>query len=166
MTWLLLGYHGDIFKSLGAIMGDRLIYDQRERLLAWAEDKIGLGKFRDDAHAIGLEREGELVAVSVYDNFSLADCYVHLASDGSKRWMNRAFLVAGFAYPFLQLNLRRITGIVPASNHAALALNEHLGYAREGYCRHALPNDDVVILGMLREDCKWINLKETPCATN
>lgn len=137
-------------------MTSTVIYGQEERLLPWAQARIGLGPFRRDAYTIGLERDGQLVAVAVFDNFSPADCHVHLASDGSRHWMTRAYLLAAFSYPFVQLGLRRITGIVPAKNTAALALNEHMGYVREGYSRHALPDDDVVILGMLRSECRFL----------
>lgn len=135
----------------------QLIYGQEDRLLPWAQERIGLGPFRRDAYSIGLEKDGVIVSVAVFDNFSTADCHVHLASDGSKAWMNKAYLLAAFAYPFTQLGLRRLTGVVPAKNAAALAFDEHIGFVREGYCPHALPDDDIVILGMLRENCRFID---------
>lgn len=137
-------------------MTSTLIYDQDDRLLPWAAERTGGGDFRPDAKAIGLEREGELVAVAVYDGFSKADCNMHIASDGSKRWLNREFLFGAFAYPFVQLKLRRVTGLVPASNAAALRFDEGLGFVREGYHPHALPDDDLITLGMLRERCRFI----------
>lgn len=137
-------------------MSAQLIYDQQERLLAWAEGKIGVSRFREAAKAIGLERDGELAAVVVYDGFSACDCNMHIASDGTGRWMNRALLVAAFAYPFVQLGLRRVTGLVPAKNAVALAFDSHLGFEFEGVCREALPDDDIVILGLLRRKCRFI----------
>lgn len=134
----------------------QLIYGQEERLLPWAEARTMGGRFRRDAYAIGLERDGELVAVVVYDGFSETDCNIHIASDGTGRWMNRALLAAAFAYPFTQLGLRRVTGLVPAKNAAALAFDEHLGFVREGYHPRALPDDDLITLGLLREDCRFI----------
>lgn len=137
-------------------MSAKLIYDQQERLLAWAEGKIGVSSFREAAKAIGLERDGELAAVVVYDGFSACDCNMHIASDGTRRWMNRALLAAAFAYPFVQLGLRRVTGLVPAKNVEALAFDQKLGFRLEGVCREALPDDDVVILGLLKRDCPFI----------
>lgn len=137
-------------------MSSVLIYGQEDRLLPWAAARTGGGTFREDAYALGLERDGVLVAVVVYDGFSVADCNMHVASDGSRHWLNRTFLAAAFAHPFLQWGLRRVTGLVPAKNAAALAFDEHLGFAREGYHRHALPDDDLVTLGLLREDCRYL----------
>lgn len=134
----------------------RLIYGEEDRLLPWALERIGLRDFRRDAFTIGLEKDGELVAVVVYDNFSSCDCNMHIASDGTGRWMNKSLLLAAFAYPFTQLNLRRVTGLVPAGNAQALAFDEHLGFVREGYHPHACEDGDLITLGLLRESCRFI----------
>lgn len=130
-------------------------------MLPWAAERIGISSFRRDAHSIGLEKGGKLVAVVVFDTFSECDCNMHVASDGTKAWMNKALLLSAFAYPFVQLGLRRVTGIVPAKNAAALAFDKNLGFEEEGICRHALPDDDIIILGLLREKCRFVP-KETP----
>src|SRR5574342_484831 len=101
-------------------MSGRLIYGEEDRLIPWALERIGIDCFRDDAKTIGLERDGSIAAVAVYDCFSAVECNVHLASDGTRRWLNRAFLVTGFAYPFIQCGFDSITGLVPADNHDAL----------------------------------------------
>lgn len=136
-------------------MASHLIYGQEDRLLPWAQERVGFA-FRRDAYTLGLERDGELVAVVVYDNFSDCDCNMHIASDGTSAWMSKSLLVSAFSYPFLQLNFRRVTGLVPAKNADALKFDEHLGFKREGYHPHACPNDDLISLGMLREDCRFI----------
>ena len=136
-------------------MTAKLIYGEEDRLLPWAQERIGV-RFRPDAYTIGLERGGEIVACVVYDTFSNADCSMHIASDGTRRWMNKALLVSAFSYPFIQLGLRRVTGMVPARNAKALAFNKHLGFVREGYHPHAFPDDDLVSLGMLRSACRFI----------
>lgn len=137
-------------------MSATLIYGQEERLLPWAEERIGTGPFRRDAFAIGLEKEGELVAVVVFDNFSACDANMHIASDGSRRWMSKELLLAAFAYPFHQLKLNRVTGLVPAKKAEVVAFDQHLGFVIEGLCRKALPDDDIIILGLLRSQCRFI----------
>lgn len=134
----------------------RLVYGEDERLIAWASERIGGLQFRPDAKAIGSEINGKLVGVTVFDCFSTCDVNMHIASDGSGHWLTRAFLVAGFAYPFIQCGMRRVTGLVPAKNEAALRFDLHLGFKKEGLCRHALPDDDIIILGMTRSECRFI----------
>lgn len=134
----------------------RLEYDDTKALIEWASARIGL-PFRPDATAIGQRRDdGTLAAVVVYDGFSECDCNIHVASDGSGRWLTRALLVAAFTHPFGEWGLRRLTGLVPASNRYAMRLNRHLGFEVEGLCRHALPDDDIIVFGMLREHCRYI----------
>lgn len=134
----------------------RLIYGEEDRLLPWAQERIGVS-FRRDAYTIGLRKNGKVVAVVVFDNFSECDCNMHIASDGTRAWMNKSLLVSAFAYPFLQLRFNRVTGLVPAHNEAALAFDEHLGFVREGYHPKAGPEGgDLISLGMLRENCRFI----------
>lgn len=137
-------------------MSSNLIYGQEDRLLPWARERCGIGDFRRDAYAIGLERDGQLVAVVVFDGFSAVDCNMHIASDGTARWMSKSLLLAAFAYPFVQMRLNRVTGLVPAKNTQAVAFDLHLGFEPEGRCAKALPDDDIIILGLLRERCKFI----------
>lgn len=133
-----------------------LIFGDSERLLPWAAERIGLQRFQPGARAIGIEGEEGLRGVVVYDNIGPADCSMHVASDGSGRWLTRAFLFHVFAYPFIQLGLRRVTAMVPAKNLHAIRFDEKLGFVREGYHPHGMPDDDLVSLGMLRENCRFI----------
>jgi RimJ/RimL family protein N-acetyltransferase len=135
----------------------QLIYGQEERLLPWAQQRIGV-TFRRDAYTMGLERDGQIVAVVVFDSFSETDACMHIASDGSRGWMSKSLLLAAFAYPFTQLGLLRLTGLVPADNADALAFDEHIGFVREGYHPKAGPDGkDLVSLGLLRENCRFIS---------
>lgn len=110
----------------------------------------------NDYEAFGWEHKGELVAAVVFNLYSGADIAMHVAAIPGRQWLRREFLYAAFAYPFIQLNCRRISGYVPAKSVDVIAFDEHLGFEREGYMRHALPDDDVVCLGMLRENCRWL----------
>jgi RimJ/RimL family protein N-acetyltransferase len=134
----------------------RLIYGEESRLLPWAAYRIGVTGFRKDAYTIGLERDGELVAVVVFDTFSRYDVHMHIASDGTARWMSKELLFAAFGYPFTQLGMNRITGMVPAKNATAIEFDKHIGFVLEGRCRNALADDDIVIFGMLRSECRFI----------
>lgn len=131
------------------------IYDDTNRLVDWASEVIGFSP-RSDVAAIGWQSDGQLRAVTLWDGFSACDCNIHIASDGKGNWLSRSFLRASFLHPFVQWDLRRVTGLVPARNEAALRFDLHLGFVREGVVRHALPDDDIILLGMLREDCRWI----------
>lgn len=137
-------------------MATQLIYGQEERLLPWAKERIGVD-LRRDAYTIGLERNGEIVAVVAFDNFSKHDLCMHIASDGTKHWLSKQFLVSAFSYPFIQLGLPRVTALVPEHNKDALRFDTHLGFEHEGYHPKAGPDGSAVVsLGMLKESCRFI----------
>lgn len=136
-------------------MTGTIIYGENARLIGWASEVIGFTP-RPDAQAIGWQEGEDLRAVVIWDGFSSCDCNMHIASDGSRQWMRRAFLRASFMHPFYQWGLRRVTGLVPSKNTVALRFDLHLGFRVEGTVRHALPDDDIILLGLLREDCRWI----------
>lgn len=137
---------------------NQLIYNQNDRLLPWASERIGFSP-RADAIAVGWGTADALRAVVVYDNFSASDVNIHLGSDGSRTWMSKTFLFACFAHPFNEWGMRRLTALVPSKNRDAIAFNLHCGYRWEGFIRHAMPDDDLVILGMLRSECRFISEK-------
>ncbi|RAV68078.1 hypothetical protein, partial [Aerococcus mictus] len=83
-------------------MSFKVVYDCQAAMIRWAEARLAGAQFRNDAVAIGNEKAGKYRAVVVFDTFTTTSCLVHLVSDGSKKWMTREFITAGFAYPFIQ----------------------------------------------------------------
>lgn len=143
-------------------MAGTMIYDRQAELLRWAADRIAVKRFRPEARAIGLEADGKIRAVAVFEGFSEFDCDMHVAVDDSGRYLTRSVLAAVFAYPFIQLNLPRVSGRVAAGNGKALRFDEQLGFKREGYHPKAAGSDDVISLGLLREACKYLKLPTAP----
>lgn len=133
-----------------------LIYNDPARLKAWAAEKYPEAAVEGDTHAMGYEIDGQLVVVCLFNGFTPWECHMHVVSDGSRRWCSRGFLAAAFAYPFVQLGVQRVTALVPAKNTDALVLDLRLGFVPEGVKRAAYGDDDMVVLGMLRDNCKWL----------
>jgi L-amino acid N-acyltransferase YncA len=136
-------------------MGLRIRTDKGE-LLDWAAARYDDNAIDSDTHAIGIEVDGVVQAVAMYNCFTDISCNIHVVSDGGKRWASRTFLREAFAYPFVQVGLKRLTALVPAKNTDALTLDLRLGFQVEGRMAEATDNDDLVVLGMLRRNCIWI----------
>lgn len=135
----------------------RVVYEPQDGMVAWAEARIPNNQFRPDARAIGITRNQELCGVVVFDNFSVGQCCLSVASDGSRRWITRELLIRVFAYPFVQLNYWRLTALVASTNADSLRFCESFGWVREGLLRQGAPNgDDMVVFGMLREECRYL----------
>jgi L-amino acid N-acyltransferase YncA len=133
-----------------------LLVEDQPRLIAWAEARIGCTFFAD-AKAIGWGDATTIRAVAVFDRWSTHDCCGHIASDGSRTWLTRAFLAAAYHYPFVLGGCRRITGLVAANNLTALRFDMHMGFKHEGRLRCAGDDGgDTIILGMLRHECRFL----------
>jgi RimJ/RimL family protein N-acetyltransferase len=103
-----------------------------------------------------LHADGSIAGVVLYGGFTGDNCEISIASDQSGHWMTREFIRLTFGYPFLQLKLRRITGMVNVNNKAALNFNHRMGFIVEGCLRKWFGDDDAIVFGMLREECRWI----------
>lgn len=137
-------------------MTSRLVYDEDERILPWAAKIIGMNRFRPDAKAIGIERDGELEGCVVFDTFSDVECQMHVASISNRRWMTRGFLRAVFAYPFIQCGFLRVTVPVAEINRHARVFVLNLGFKQEGYHPNGVKDGAYITHGMIRSSCRWI----------
>ncbi len=100
--------------------------------------------------------DGAIRAVVAFANPGRHSIEMAVASDGRSTWMTRTYLRAMFAYPFQQLGLRRAETRTKSSNLHALQFIEKLGFRHEGVRRQAFGEDDAVLMGMLRGECRWI----------
>lgn len=111
----------------------------------------------DDMRAIGLRRDGRLVAGVLYEGFNGRNLWMHVAAEPGARWLVRDYLRACFAYPFAVCGVDRVSGYVNESNAPARRFNEHLGFREEARLRGAAPDGgDVIIFAMWRQDCRHI----------
>lgn len=135
-----------------------IVYDDEPGMIAWAEQRIGLGEFSAGAHAIGMrDAEGELIAVAVFDAFEPWGCEISFAT-ARRRWFSRDFALAVSVYVFVQLKLERMTCRVAANNLRAQRLARALGFKPEGRQRRLTPDDDRLMFGMLCTECRFLSM--------
>ena len=125
-----------------------------DRVGRYVAERLGVQGWSAPA-GIGLERDGKLIGGVVYDYFNGASICMHVASDGGN-WLTREFLWFAFYYPFVQLGVKRITGLVPESNLAARRFDEHLGFILEARMKDAHPTGDVLVYRMLKSECRYL----------
>lgn len=109
------------------------------------------------ASGIGLEQDGRLVAGVKFDDWNGASVCMHVAAAPGAQWMTRAYLNACFDYPFNQLGVRKILGVVRSTNAAARRFDEHLGFELEATIAGAAPGGDLLIYSMTRDRCRFLN---------
>lgn len=136
------------------------IYGQDARVLDFMAEHLSDCELPANSVTLGLETDGELVAGVAFENYTKTNIFMHVAALDGRNWLNRDFLFRVFAYPFLQLNCPRVSGLVRTDNVKAQRFDEHLGFVKEGVMRKgASDGTDFIIYGMLKEECRWVNLK-------
>lgn len=132
--------------------------EDKARLVFWLADKLRetpadlVGQMPFEIAAV--VKGGAIRGVVLYINYRGAS--IEMACGGETGWLTRKALKAFFAYPFVQLKCRRVTGIVHRKNKRARDLNERLGFRLEGVCKHGFETGDAIIYGMTRAECRWI----------
>lgn len=129
-----------------------------ETVYMFVRERIDGGIARiEGMRALGLRRNGELVAGVVYEGYNGKNIWMHVAAVPGSKWMSRDYLRAVFVYPFEVCGVDRVSGYVNESNHKAQRFNEHLGFKQEARLRGAAPDGgDVILYTMWREDCRFL----------
>lgn len=100
--------------------------------------------------AIGIERDGEIIAGAVFNCFTGHDVEITVAGKG---W-TRGFFRAVASYVFDQLGCGRIQFTTESEDTARLA--ERLGGVREGILRDKFgPGRDGIVLGVLKGEYRF-----------
>jgi RimJ/RimL family protein N-acetyltransferase len=133
----------------------QILYGQDERVGRWVCARTGGQWMPGEGMAIGLERDGDLVAGVMFDHYNGRSIAMHVAGAGM-RWCTRAFRAAVFGYPFLQLKVAKVLGLVDSTNLQARRFDEHLGFRLEARIADAAPSGDLLIYSMTAAQCRHL----------
>lgn len=131
-------------------------FTQNLHHLQWAEERLGQ-KFdpRTATWLTSKAQSGTILGVVIFSRFTTGNCEITVASS-TPHFITKRFAYAVALYPFVQLGCRRVTAFIAVDNAKSLSLAQQLGFRIEGTVREWFPDSDAYILGLLREDCKWI----------
>ena len=119
----------------------------------WVCERAGGEWVKGRGTALGMLKDGRLVAGVLYEDWNGANIVCHIRVEK----LNKHFLGLIFQYPFVQLGAKRITGIVPQSNKKALKFDQKLGFSIEHEMKNAHPSGSLFILGMYKENCRYLD---------
>lgn len=131
------------------------------RYLSWLENKLSV-RF-DPKSAIwltSLSPSGSIRGVVVFSRFvDDRTCELTVASDDKAGFISREFAFAVAYYVWITCKFERVTAIIAVDNSKSLHLAQRLGFQEEGTLRKWFRGGkDAKILGLLREDCKWLRM--------
>jgi len=123
---------------------------------AWVADRIAGEFYSKTSSAIGLMKDGVIVAGVIYENWNRASIFCHIAIEGR---MTKAYLKAIFDYPFNACNVKKI--IVPVvSNHVkSIKLVTNMGFTEEARIVDGSQDGDIIFLTMTRENCRFLGVR-------
>ena len=105
----------------------------------------------EKATFIGESIEGKLVSMAAFDNYNGTDIDVHIVAQR----MTRRWIKACMKYVFDVCGCRRMTSLNDSNNFTMQPYLERLGFKYEGTKRNGLPDSDLIIYGLTREDRKY-----------
>lgn len=136
------------------------------RILLGADDEVGEWVcarvqnqqpwIKGTGRAIGWTRGDRLIAGVTYSMYNRVNVWMGIASE-DHRWLNRTSLWAIFYYPFGQLQVKRISALIDASNKRSQNFVEKLGLIREATFVDSAPDGDQHVYRLFAHECKWIN---------
>lgn len=99
----------------------------------------------------------EHVAIAIgYAGFIGRTCCMHTVITRPDLMTPRIVREA-FEYPFNVCNLECVLALVESTNGPALKFDRKLGFREIHRIPHGGLDDDLVVLQMLRADCRWLN---------
>ena len=139
-------------------MGSQLIFDQKERVGDWVAEQTEQLVTWGDFYAMGVERNGEIIAGTVFNNFNHSNAYQHIAVAKVTKQLPM-MLAHGFAYAFLQCRLNRLTVAIEDDNAKSLKLARHAGYVDEFVMPKAgSSGQDMIFMVMWPDQCRWLKV--------
>ena len=132
-----------------------MIVTDAERISKWVCEKAG-GSYSNQ-QAIGLERNGNLIAGATYCDYTVSSVVMAVRIDN--KFGLKEFFWFAFYYAFEQLKVKNVRGIVSINNFKAQRLNEKLGFKSEAILRDYFPEADAIIYVMRRDECRFLKGK-------
>jgi len=99
----------------------------------------------------------------LYTEYWGTSCQMHFAGF-RKGWISKSMLWLGFDYPFNQLRVKKVFGLVPEWNVESRNVTLKLGFKIEHLIDDVYNNPEGVngmyIMGLYKADCRWLGMKK------
>lgn len=124
-----------------------------DRIALWVCERAGGAYYPGSCQGIAMEEDGVLTAGVLYDQFNGRSVCMHVAIE---KPVSRRFTRMAFDYPFNQMKVQKVIGLVDSTNTKALRFDKMLGFIEEARIADAGRCGDLTILTMTRQQCRWI----------
>lgn len=104
------------------------------------------------SQAIGLERNGKLVAGVIYEDWNHRSIVCHIAAIR----LTREFLQEACGYAFNVCGVNKIIAPVDSDNEKARRFVQKMGFVLEATIRDATARGDFLLFTMTRQQCRYL----------
>lgn len=119
----------------------------------WVAPRVGGTFTTQDSEAVGLERDGTIIAGVLYENWNRRSIVAHIAVEGR---LTRSFIAAIFDYAFNVCDVEKIISPVGSGNTKSIRLAERMGFTEEARITDAHPDGDLLIFTLRRSNCRFL----------
>ena len=144
-------------------MATELYWDESGILTHYIADRLEINMDPREGGFIFFDKGKMIGAVRLYDQRGEGDCKqgTIMGVAESPRWFTRNTIrdvaTMFFAPPPYGLGLYRLNSFINIDNKHSISVTKRIGFTEEGLLRGASAGrKDVMVLGMLREECPWI----------
>lgn len=140
------------------VQAGSVLFYAEDRVIPWVSERIPGFRHDPEDKALGIVDDGgNLICGAVYTGFNGVHCSASIAAEPGAPWATKASMFKLFYYPFVTLGCVAMSVQVASSNVASLNLVTKMGFEGEAMIRYAAHDGStLVVLKMLRENCKWI----------
>jgi len=122
----------------------------------WVAKRVQGGYDANRSQAIGLKKDGEIVAGVIYENWNKKSIWCHIAVEGR---MTPRFLAVIFDYPYNTAQVDKIIVPVGSDNEESTRLVKKMGFTEEGRIKDGRPEGDIVFYTMAHDECRFLTDK-------
>lgn len=108
--------------------------------------------------AIGAARDGHIRAAAFFSGYQERNIELSVVVEDASV-ITRSLLRELFTYCFVTADCRRVTAKTRSRNRRAKSQLLRMGFVCEGKLKHFYTNDDALIFGLYRENCRWIRTR-------
>ena len=106
-----------------------------------------------NSNAIGMIRDGKIVAGVIYENCNGQSVVCHLAIAGQ---VNKSFLRITTGFAFDALGVKKIIGPISSANTKSIKAAKTTGFVEEARITNAAPNGDIILFTMTAKQCRFL----------
>jgi hypothetical protein len=118
----------------------------------WIAQKI-TGHYIPGSTAIGLEKDGMLVAGVMFENYNGRSMVAHMAVTGR---MTREYLGEIFRYAYQTANVQKLISPVSSTNEKCIRYITNLGFEKEAELKDASPDGDILLFTLEKPKCRFL----------